>query len=264
MDMLTSPDNPAVRRLRLLAQDAAERRREGRAVAEGPHLAREALASGLARRLWATEAALDTTEGKAILAQAHAKGLAPRLLGEPLFARLSDTPAPQGWLVEVDTAAPAPLPSDTLLLALDAVQDPGNLGTLLRSAWAAGASMILGKGCADAWSPKVLRAGAGAQFHLRLALAEELSAALRELAGRGVRVYGTGPRAKAGYLEADCRQAHCWVLGSEGRGLSPEAEAACGGLYRISYPGSAESLNAAVSGAVLLFEALRQRSLKMP
>ncbi|HTB23604.1 MAG TPA: RNA methyltransferase [bacterium] len=249
-----------LRRLRLLLRDAAARREQNRSVAEGPHLAAEALAAGLVRALWATPAAAAAPESKGLLAAARAKGLAPRSMEAAQLAKLSDTRTPQGLLCEIEIRALAPAKGDTLFLALDALQDPGNLGTLLRCAWACKAAVILGAGCADVWSPKVLRAGAGAQFHTALREAEDLAAELRSLVAAGVRCYATGPRAERNYIEADCRRALCWVLGSEGRGLGPEARAACDGEVRIAYPGGAESLNVAASGAVLLFETLRQRA----
>ena len=131
---------------------------------------------------------------------------------------------------------------------------------LLRSAWASGASVLLGEGCADAWSPKVLRAGAGAQFHTPLRECPDLAAALKDLGAGGVHSYATAPRATENYLQADCRGPVCWVLGSEGRGLGATVQGACERNFRIAYPGGAESLNAAVSGAILLFETLRQRA----
>ena len=262
MDVLHSGDNPSFKRVRLLARDAGARRTERRAVVEGLHLVREAVAAGAQRQLWATEAAAASPEGRALLDSARGTGPSPRLLSAGLFAKLSDTPSPQGWLCEVETGF-KDVPADAnLLLALDSIQDPGNLGTLLRCAWATGAAVLMGRGCADAWSPKVLRAGAGAQFHTSMRESADLAADLGELSARGVRLYGTGPRAKESHLRADCALPHCWVVGSEGAGLSDSVESVCTASFRIDYPGAAESLNAAVSGAILLFEALRQRNSK--
>ncbi|HXB97927.1 MAG TPA: RNA methyltransferase, partial [bacterium] len=151
-------------------------------------------------------------------------------------------------------------PSARLVLALDRLQDPGNLGTLMRTAWACQAGLLLGPGCADPWSPKVLRAGAGAQFKVAAQTTEDLPGALRALAGQGFKVYGTGPRAKLKHPEAVLGGKVCLVLGAEGPGLSAEVAAACQDQVSISYPGTAESLNVAVAGAVLLFECLRQQA----
>jgi len=253
-------DPTAVKRLRSLMRDAAARREQGSAVAEGPRLAHEALSAGVARRLWATREALAAPGSQDLLEAARRRGVAVRALDEGLFNKLADTRTPQGWLCEVEIKASPTRPDATVTLALDALQDPGNLGTLLRCAWACGASVLLGGGCADAWSPKVLRAGAGAQFHIPLRECPDLAAALRDLGAGGVHIYATAPRAPENYLQADCRGPVCWVLGSEGRGLGAPVQEACERNFRISYPGGAESLNAAVSGAILLFETLRQRA----
>lgn len=259
MEFLKSAENPAIVRLKLLLRDTDARRGEARALAEGPHLAGEALAAGLARALWATESALAGPDAEGLLEAAGKAGLRVRGLTDVLFAKLADTRSPQGWLCEVALDGPAAARATDLFLALDALQDPGNLGSLLRSAWAAGAGVLLGPGCADPWSPKVLRAGAGAQFHVDLRVVKDLAAALKDLAGGGVRLWATAPKAVKSHLNADSRLACCWVLGSEGAGLSEAVANTCEESYRITYPGNAESLNVAVSGAVLLFDALRQR-----
>jgi TrmH family RNA methyltransferase len=260
MEFLRSPDNPALARLKLLLRDGAARRGEGRALAEGPHLASEALAAGLARALWATEEAMAGPDAAGLLKAAAAAGVRVRGLSAGLFNRLADTRSPQGWLCEVELRRPEPVPKGDLFLALDALQDPGNLGTLLRCAWAAKAGVILGAGCADPWAPKVLRAGAGAQFHIDLREAPDLGLALKDLASGGVHLWATAPRASKSYLNALASEPCCWVLGSEGAGLNPDLVNICEESFRITYPGNAESLNVAVSGAILLFDALRQRN----
>lgn len=249
-----------MRRLRLLLKDPSARRQSQKALAEGPRLVLEALHAGRARALWVTPRAAEDPAFGAARDAARAAGLPLQILGEDQWLSLADTREPQGWLCEIALGGVAFPGAATIYLALDALQDPGNLGTLLRSAWAANAAVLLGPGCADAWSPKVLRAGAGAQFHVPLFETENLYESLRELGSKDVRIYATSPRATSGHIEADCRRPVCWLLGSEGRGISPEGEAACDQSFHISYPGGAESLNVAVSGAILLFETLRQRA----
>lgn len=258
--MEKSGEKSVFKRMRLLTKDPAARRELKRALAEGPRLTLEALNAGLVHSLWATPEALGAPGLDALHAAIKRRGLPVHPLEEWQFKALADTRTPQGWLCEIETKAPAIAPDAGLYVALDAIQDPGNLGTLLRCAWASGAAVLLGPGCADVWSSKVLRSGAGAQFHTALRESGDLAAELRELRSRAIRIYATAPRAPENYLKADCRLPHCWVLGSEGRGLSEELQALCDDNFRISYPGCAESLNAAVSGAVLLFETLRQRA----
>jgi len=251
-------DNPAINALGRLLKEASARREAGRAAVEGPLLAAEALKSGVVRELWVTPQAFQGPDAPGILALARAARLRESFLEEPVLRRLATTETPQGWLAVVEPQALRLEPSPRLILALDRLQDPGNLGTLLRTAWACQASVLLGPGCADPWSPKVLRAGAGAQFKVAIETTEELPEALRGLSGKGFKVYGTGPRATLKHSDADLGGKVCLVLGAEGPGLSQAVAEACQDQLSISYPGTAESLNVAVAGAVLLFECLRR------
>jgi RNA methyltransferase, TrmH family len=259
MGPIHSIDNPAIRRLIRLLDSARERRELGLAVAEGPHLLAEALAAGRLSELWATPQALESAEAAGLLSRAAQAGVEPRRLSAGLLKRLCQLPAPQGWLSVIRLQAQAWPAEPSLCLALDGVQDPGNLGTLLRSAWAAEAALILGPGCADPWSPKVLRAGVGAQFHAPLQRVEDLPGRLAQLKQQGLQVLAAAPRSGRDLWNCDLRHPTCLVLGAEGPGLSPQVQAACEGSIELRYPGSAESLNVAVSGSLLLFEALRQR-----
>jgi TrmH family RNA methyltransferase len=258
MELIRSADNPAVKQLGKLLSDARARREAGLAVAEGPHLVGEGLRAGLGVELWATPEAIEGPEAKALLSAA--KGLMPRMLSAGLAKRLSELPAPQGWLLVCKAQPKAMEALPLLTLALDSIQDPGNIGTLLRSAWATGASVLLGPGCADPWSPKVLRAGVGAQFHVPFQPVTDLAAELRSLSKQGATVFAAAPHAADEWTHAPLTGPVCFALGAEGPGLSAAVQAACGSSLRINYPGGAESLNVAVTGALLLFEALRQRA----
>ncbi len=187
MDALHSPDNAAFKALSRLLKDARARREQAKAVVEGPHLVGEALKAGVARELWVTPEASEGKDAATALKAARAAGVREKLIAAALLRRISDADTPQGWLAVVETSAAKPTVRPTLTLALDALQDPGNLGTLLRCAWAANASLLLGPGCADAWSPKVLRAGVGAHFHVPMQPVSDLASALKGLAGQGIR-----------------------------------------------------------------------------
>ena len=141
-------------------------------------------------------------------------------------------------------------------LLLEGIQDPGNLGSLLRSAVAAGLKQaFLSKGCVFAWSPKVLRAGQGAHFFLDLHESAPLTAIAERFPGT---VVATDPRAGASLFDADLSGRIAWIFGAEGGGVSP-ALAACAGLrLRIPMAGPAESLNVAAAAAICLFEQVRQ------
>lgn len=259
MEPIRSNDNPSVRQLGKLLSDGRARREASQAVAEGPHLLAEALRAGVVKELWATPEALEGAEAGNLLSAAGRLGLRPKLIAAELLKKLSDLPAPQGWLAVCETRTALWPAEPQLCLALDGVQDPGNVGTLLRSAWATNACVLLGPGCADPWSPKVLRAGVGAQFQVPFQSVPDLPAALQTLTKKGVRIFATLPKADLDLWETDLNRPCCLVLGTEGQGLSGPVLAACQASIKLAYPGKAESLNVGVAGALLLFEALRQQ-----
>ncbi len=148
----------------------------------------------------------------------------------------------------------------TLVVVVDQVRDPGNLGTILRTAWAAGVrSLFLGEGTVDVYNPKVVRAAAGALFHLRFARELAIRSILHELGNRGVRRIGAAPGAGIAYDELDLTGACALVFGNEIRGLEDEAAAGVDEIAFIPMAGSADSLNVGIAAAVFLFEAQRQR-----
>ena len=228
-------------------------------LVEGPHLAAEAMEHGLAQQVWASQEALGSAEGSK-LSQLAAKSKVP--VGEmaaSLLDRLCDTRQPQGWVTVV--RRPIIKGADqTLWLALDSIQDPGNLGTLLRCAWACKAGVLIGPGSADAWAPKVLRSAAGAHFAIPIQESSDLASSLKALKGQGFKLAAADPRGDLRHTAGTWAGSTVFVLGAEGAGLSIEALSVCDFKVKIEYPGGAESLNAAISGALLLFEALRQRS----
>ncbi len=148
------------------------------------------------------------------------------------------------------------------VLALDSLEDPQNVGTLLRSAEAAGVHGVAFPTRRQApLSPAAIKASAGATEHLLLAAVDDLPGTLADLHARGLRVLGTDAGAALIYREADLRGPLVLVIGSEGRGLSPAVRRRCDLLVRIPMRGRIASLNAAVAGSVLLFEAAAQRGL---
>ncbi|MES2201797.1 MAG: RNA methyltransferase [candidate division FCPU426 bacterium] len=243
--------------LKALAKDPEARRQEGLCLLEGPKMALEALQAGVSIKAWVIR------EGSVLpkeLEKALSK-LPRQVLGASFFDALSEVRTSQGILMAAQIPVPKPLETPKLAVAAEVLQDPGNLGTLLRSAWAAGVdAVLLSQGCADPYSPKVLRAAAGAHWHLAIHANLDLGSALRGLAGRGVRVLGLDTRAKKGLWELELdKDPVCLVLGSEGQGLGTECLEACTETLKIVYPGKAESLNAGVSLSIALFEVLRQR-----
>jgi len=258
MKSIISRDNATFRQLKKLAESARERRKAGQALLDGVHLVEAALqAKILPRMLVASETGAAHGEIAALL---HKLPAVPAVcLADGLFAEVSPVETPAGVLALVDTphlqvpAAPA------FALLLEDVQDPGNLGTLLRTAAAAGVQVAwLSQGCADAWSPRVLRAGMGAHFVLPI---EERANLLQKAAGFSGLTVATSLAATRSLYELDLTGPVALMAGNEGAGLSAELLAVAGTQVRIPMPGRIESLNVAAAASVCLFERVRQCTL---
>ncbi|RRR71652.1 MAG: RNA methyltransferase [Candidatus Viridilinea halotolerans] len=257
--MITSTTNPHVKHLRSLRDSAKERRSERSLLLEGVRLVAHALAAGARPRvlLYAADQLGATPAGAALLAQIAA--LPACWPASPqVVAAAAATREPQG--VVAAFAWPALPPQPGMRLVLDGIQDPGNLGTLLRSAEAAGVGLaICAPGCADPYNPKVVRAAMGAHFTLPLRV-DATWALLQEELSACPLVYMADADATQPYYTAAWPQAAALIIGSEAHGPSPQALALATHTLAIPMHGRAESLNAAVAGSILLFEALRQRA----
>lgn len=255
---IASRDNAAYRRLARLASSSRARRESGAALLDGPHLV-EALrtSGGTADALVASESGYARDEVRRLFESTPAR--ARMLLSDRLFDALAQVATPTGILavVRAPGAQPVPAEPETCLL-LEGIQDPGNLGSILRTAVAAGVRQaFLGAGSVFAWSPKVLRAGQGAHFFLAIHEDAPLAPFAARFAGT---VVTTDPRAERSLFELDLAAAPvAWVFGSEGGGVSAELAAQAHVRVRIPMPGAAESLNVAAAVAVCLFEQVRQR-----
>jgi TrmH family RNA methyltransferase len=256
---IASRDNAAYKSLAKLASSSRARREQRAALLDGPHLVAALQASGgTAETLIASDSGYGRDELRRLFEGTPARQRV--LLADRLFDALAQVATPTGILAVVRTPDAGPLPEtpETCLL-LEAIQDPGNLGSILRTAVAAGVRQVfLGAGSVFAWSPKVLRAGQGAHFFL--AIHEDVP--LRALAERfSGTVVATDPRAPRSVFELRLGVGPvAWIFGGEGGGVSPELAAAAGARARIPMPGAAESLNVAAAVAVCLFEQVRQRS----
>lgn len=265
--MISSPNNPTIKRVRALALPAPGHRRQEHAfVVEGVRAVEEALDGGAAPILVLYEAAaLERSARGAHLRTRVARLLGTREVSPAALAAAAETMQPQGIVAVFPflTWPPRPPAGSELYLVLDGLRDPGNLGTLLRGAEAAGvAACWLTPDCVDLYNPKVVRAGAGVQFRLPCYLDQEWSAIGAALGELGVsRVAALDARGDVPYYGIDWRPPTALIVGNEAHGLSPAALAAATVRVRIPMPGSAESLNVAMAAGIVLFEALRQRSL---
>lgn len=256
MRHISSRDNPQFKALRALAADP---RSHGRAIVDGIHLVATCFARGIGvRQLLTSESGQKNPEISALL---HgAAGFECVSLRDSLFRELSGVSTPTGIAAVIDIpSAPAELPPGDAVL-LDAVQDAGNVGAILRTAAAAGIpNILLGPGCARAWTSRVLRGGQGAHFSLAIREQVDLAAVLAAGSAQSVATVAHGGRS---LYDLDLTGPIHWLVGNEGAGLSAELMAAARLRATIPLAADTESLNVAAATAVCLFEASRQRSLK--
>ncbi len=263
--MLAGQHNRRVKRLRRLS-NRDYRERAGRFLVEGVRFVEEAFIS-----TWPVETLiycpgiLSGRRGEALLEIAAAKGTHMLEVEEALFKELASTQTPQGVLAEVrqprttleDLQVEGKL---ALLVVVDGVQDPGNLGTIVRAADAAGAGgVIILKGSADIYNPKSLRATMGSIFHMPLIQGLTAVEVISYLAGHKIKTIAGDPRAKKVVYECELTVPCAIFAGSEAAGLSDAVLERADEQVRIPMPGQAESLNVAISVAIILYEALRQR-----
>ena len=239
-----------------LAASARERRKRGLTVIEGVHLCEAFVQGGGApREVFVTRQGLAHAEVGALLGQCAAE---PTLLSEQLFGAASAVEQGVGLLMVIDTPRPQ-LPGriDADSVYLDRLQDPGNVGTILRTCAATGVRRVFtAPGTAWCWSPKVLRAAMGAHFHVHL----HESVAWHEIEARLAVAARAAPLGAASTLwDTDLRPPAIWLFGQEGSGLAPELLARAGQQVLIPQSEAVESLNVGVAAALCLYEQIRQR-----
>lgn len=245
--MISSRENARVKRWAKLVRDAGLRRQERRAVIEGPHLVAEALQAGLEPlALLVSESGLLRQEIQTFLEKRQ-----PVLLSDRVFHSIADAESPQGIAAEI--AFPE-LEAHGDCVFLEAVQDPSNVGAIIRSAAAFGAGqVVLDRGCADAWAPKALRAGMGGHFRTAIRQVVSLDPELKVFGGTLVCTVAHGGVALRG---ADLRGRLGWIFGAEGRGISKTIARYARLKVSIPMARGSESLNVAAAAAICLYEAL--------
>jgi TrmH family RNA methyltransferase len=256
MKHLAAAANPALRRVAGLMESAAARREARRLVLEGAHLL-ESCVRGIGSD--AVESMLLREDTPDPVAQ-WALRLAPQAqvlsVGVRAFERLSPVAGDNGMLAVVHLPAPSEPAHGGLELWLDEVQDPGNAGSIVRTAAAAGATrVVFGHGSADAWSPKCLRGGMGGHFLCSIVPEDDLRARARDYPGRVMAAAASGG---TDLYAADLTGDVAILLGAEGRGLSAELQAIATQRVWIPVAEGTESLNVGAAAAVLCFERVRQ------
>lgn len=257
MKHISSRDNPFFKEFVKLAGSARQRGKVNQTLLDGAHLLAAYLDAGkLPQHILLNTAALHDAEIAALLERAA--GVPVTQLDDRLFAELSELKTPTGILALIGLPQPAGTIADSrFALLLEDIQDPGNLGSMLRSAAAAGCDAVfLSAGCADAWSPKVLRAAMGGHFALAIHERQDLSCVAGAFPGA---LLAAGLQAKHSLYECDLRGKVAFLVGNEGAGLSDGLLSLATQTIAIPMPGNIESLNAAAATAICLFEAVRQR-----
>ncbi len=275
--MITSASNGRVKWVVSLMEKARMRRKERKYVVEGirmfmeapPELIAEVYISETFRR----KAGVKGSQEEACLMhlEEREKGMPADFVTEvsdDVFRKFADTVNPQGILAVMDMAEASPdkmLETEKpLLVLLENLQDPGNLGTILRTAEGAGVNgIVLSRDCVDLYNPKVIRSTMGAIYRVPFLYAEDLTATMKELQNRSIPVYAAALDAKAGVYDSyDYKEAAAFLIGNEGNGLTQEAIEAATHTCYIPMEGKVESLNASVAASILMYEAYRQRRLK--
>ncbi len=293
VERITSTGNKLIREVRDLEKKARARRESGLFIAEGERLCSEIPASYIERIFVAddydgrlpeftgevshdVQSVQTRVEADATAAQASRHLLrspdtgeqrnrvsqrAPKIFQVPreLMEHMSDTKNSQGILAVVRQKKYTELPGDFFLI-LDTLQDPGNMGTIFRTAEAAGVDGILmNRDCVDVYSPKVVRATMGAMFRMPFMVSDDLPAEIQRMKSVGVQLYAAHLRGTKNHWDFDYRQPTAFMIGNEGNGLQDAIADLADTYLRIPMMGHTESLNAGVAASVLMYEALRQR-----
>lgn len=258
--MITSNQNPKIQKTRTLLQQSKERKNSGLFVVEGIRLFEEALQSN-----WNIDFILHSDNlsirGVELLNQAEERKIAIDEIPFSLMRKVADTEHPQGIIAVVQqTRVPIPHPHNFVLIC-DSISDPGNLGTILRSADAAKVqAVMISPNSTDPYSPKVVRAGMGAHFHIPIYQTnwQEIYGICKN-ADSPLHTYLATAEATLSCWEADLRKPCAIIVGSEASGPGNDAHEMAETRIKIPMPGESESLNVAVAASILLFETVRQR-----
>ena len=264
--LITSAENTRIKYFKRLVRRRF-RETEGKFIIEGVRFVEEALASAMSvETVIFSSKLLQNERGKELLDNIANSDIPLLEVTEAIMESLADTATPQGVLavvktVETDLEVVLKSGQKKLLVLVDGIQDPGNLGTIIRTADAAGVdAVILTKGTVDLYNPKTLRATMGSLFHLPIIIADEAVQVAERLLISGIQLLVGVPQASQPIYTMDLTGSIALVVGSEANGVSEEVKSMASALVNIPMPGSAESLNAAVATAIMLYEAVRQRS----
>lgn len=263
MKQITSRDNALYKELKQLATSASTRKKTSKTILDGVHLCLAFLQHRVAPEICVvSDSCIEHAEVAEILALCEAQGAQSISLPESLYQALSQVENGVGILFVIATPQmKTPLSLSVNAVVLDNLQDPGNLGSILRSAAGAGITQVFcSVGSASAWSPKVLRAGMGAHFLLEIFEGVNLHALL---GGATIPILATSSHTKTTIYQSDLNQPVAWLFGHEGQGVDPELIALASETVTIPQKAEIESLNVAASAAICFFEQVRQQMAAM-
>ncbi len=259
--VISSLSNPQIKNLLQLQKKAKEREEQGIFVIEGIKMFEEAKDMGLLVKAYASESFFQQRFEEN---PEYFDGLEYEIITEAVFKEVSDTKTPQGIMGTVRASQYQPEDllrgEDTCLLLLEDIRDPGNLGTMIRTAEGAGITGIISSAASvDLYNPKVIRATMGSIYRVPFCQTEDFQQTLQLIKGQGITIYAAHLQGMPYDTEGGFRKKCAFLIGNEANGLSEQASAQADELIRIPMEGKVESLNAAVAAAILMYEAARQR-----
>ena len=275
---LLSASNKRIKNIQALQRSSKDRRQAGVFIAEGVKMYKEA-PKALLQEVYLTPE---------VLSEVGKPTVPYYLVSSEVFSKISDTQTPQGVLCVLkrpemslgeviesgkanggrktersrESGSGGDISRTPLILLLENLQDPGNLGTILRVGEAAGVTgVVMSKGCVDIFNPKVIRSTMGSIYRMKFTVCDDILEAVKEIKSAGITTYAAHLHGSLGYTEYDYKKPTCFFIGNEGNGLSDEITALADKRLLIPMEGSVESLNAGIAAAVLSYEAHRQRSV---
>ena len=260
---ITSSQNPVIKEVRSL-KNRKDREDKGLFFIEGAKIVEEALASGAALTYAVMAESFEQGScGHDTFRKIDAAGVRCYIVPDSLFDALGDTRTPQGILAVAEIKSPELRDAsfaEGLFVILDSIRDPGNMGTIIRTADAAGfTGVIATAGCVDVYNPKVLRSTMGSVFHIPVYFQNDIIEIIMLLKSKGVRIVASHLSGGCSIYQTDMTVSTALIIGSEAEGISKEAAAAADQLVKIPMPGRAESLNASIAAGIMMYEAVRQR-----
>ncbi|MDP4094112.1 MAG: 23S rRNA (guanosine(2251)-2'-O)-methyltransferase RlmB [Bacillota bacterium] len=262
MNRITSSQNPLVKEVKALKSKKA-RDESNSFFIEGIRLVEEALKEDIEiKKIFLSESFLSDKSSDLLISQIEQKKLDTFLLTDNILKDISDTENPQGVLavLKIRNCSLDIIKGNSFVLLLEAIQDPGNLGTIIRTADAAGAdAVVMSKGCVDLYNPKVLRSTMGSVFHIPVCYNLDMEDTIVALKNKGIKVYAAHLSGEKSYVEEDYTKGCTFIIGNEANGITEDSAKKADVLLKIPMPGRAESLNASIAAGVLMYEVVRQR-----